>query len=93
MINIQELSSKHKVFLIELVRRIAPELNIGPATLNSLKPGVIQFCFNNINLHPRKKKVIEKIMNKIIHPQMIDGELVEIKEEIKELKSQNYENI
>jgi hypothetical protein len=87
MINIQELSYKHKIYLVSLVRKISPELNVSPDTLNSLKPGVIQFCFNNWTARPLKKKIIESIINKIPNPQVVDGEFYVIPEQLElELK-------
>jgi len=78
MINLQNLSKREIVYLSVLIHKIFPELNISPDTLNSLKSGVIQFCFNSWTARPLKKKVIEKIINKIINPQIIDGEFTDI---------------
>lgn len=87
MFFLNTLSQKEKIFLTELVNKIIPELNVSARTLNSLKPGVIQFCFNNWHCRTLKKKVIEKIINKIIYPGILDGELVE--EKPPELKNEN----
>lgn len=77
MINLQNLKFKHKVYLTELVRKIFPELQIEPDTLNSIKPGVLQFCLNKINISVRKKRAIENIINKIPpRGQLIEGEIL-----------------
>lgn len=74
MISLLNLTVKEQVYLLELANTVCrPPVEL--ETLNSLKPGVLQFALIEKNLPQRKHRVIEKIINKIIcKPQILEGE-------------------
>lgn len=79
MISTQNLSLKEKVVLVELCRaaEIAP-LCLDSETLNSLKPGVLEAAHNIVaaRLKPRKLNYLQKIIQKIVTPKLMDGEIL-----------------
>lgn len=89
MIITQNLTLKEKVYLVELANKVC-ELPVELETLNSLKPGVLQFILQNSSINIRKKKIIEKILNKIRYKGEIqDGEFLIPEERRIENKNEN----
>lgn len=70
--------------MVELANKIVNPL-IDLETLNSLKPGVLNFALNNTNLSNDKKEFLNSIVNKVLLPVMVDGEYYTIPEQL-ELK-------
>lgn len=79
MLNLSALSRREKIYLAELARTfLDSRFEIGPDTLNCLKPGVLQLALQNLvgKIHARKVRVLEKILQKISYPQILEGELI-----------------
>lgn len=91
MIFTQGLSTKEKTYLVELFRhsKISP-YEISIETLNSLKPGVLQTALAlQPNLDLRKKKILNKILDKIVYSGiLLDGELAPAKVFLENTKEQ-----
>lgn len=84
MINITNLSIEEQIYMVELANKIVnPPIDL--ETLNSLKPGVLNFALNNINLPNDKKDFLNSIVNKVLLPVIVEGEYYIIPEQL-ELK-------
>lgn len=92
-LNLSNLSQRERIYLAELANKIMNPPVISADTLKCLKINVLQSALNSqSNLHPRKVRAINKILDKIVYPVVLDGEYSEIKTEIESLENQNNEN-
>lgn len=80
MLNLSNLNCKEKIYLAELVNysKLMSPGGITYKTLSSLKPGVLEHALEitSKNLAPGKVTVLNRIINKIAYPALIDGEIL-----------------
>lgn len=92
MLFLSNLSRREKIYLNELIQIL--EIKVSADTLNSLKPGVLQIALAARaanNLDRRKVRVINKILDKIVYPSLIDAEFTENFPKLEDLKETKEE--
>jgi len=80
MLNLSSLSRREIIYLTELFKNsgIAPGCSINYETLAALKPNVLESALSLVSarLTERKMKFLKNIINKIVYPALVEGQIL-----------------